>query len=61
MASKIGLYYANLNCKGHLFGFGALVDKVLRKEFCSKREIFGGIPVYFIESKEDLSFATSMH
>ncbi len=60
MTSEIALYYANLNCRGHLFGFGALADKVLRKEFCSKREIFAGIPVYFIESREDLSFASSM-
>jgi hypothetical protein len=41
-------------------GIGLLTDMLLRKKFSSRKEVFLGIPVYFIETTEDLSFASSL-
>src|ERR1700733_12640518 len=59
-ASKITLYYARLSWSPYSRVIVTLADNLLRKMNCSRREVFLDIPVYFMQSQEDLSVASTL-
>ena len=57
ITSKVALYYA-INSMPPFAGIGSLLDKYLCRHFSFRRENFLDVPVYFVESSEDLSPAS---
>jgi hypothetical protein len=61
IASGIGMHYERAKYWIHQFGpVGVLLGRYLRKNCASRTEVFMGIPVYYIQSQNDLSLGSSL-